>query len=594
MSTTTYLSQQKHSPTFTSSQSVSNYSTYHHGSWEYSDSSYHGNAYNSSASSSPLSQDGSHHSIYDNNYDYDYEYGYDDNYVEIDAERFKQSGELLSKHLSVTSTKGESDVHRIQLKDIDKMLAVLRRNSNRKVSELKGDLKRTYDRFNTIVELTAYPYSSVYLKLYRRVERHFGDLRTVNHGTIGSYCIGCNLRTNLPPELKDYSPICSLSAPLPDLLREIQGEEIRSELFSLRTPERDTRGKSGEEQKSDGGSLGENLKLPVTSPHDLYSYPGLKKRLAGVYVATEVVKKDKSGKIIISHSYQLTELLDPRADKSVKRGKRSQSSESKNIGVIFLPERTYQLFKGFSEAEKNVIRDRGIERCILYCTTDDGRMYIPVVSHTPSIRSGKTRRSNGDVNSSSLDVESSKTDDTDDSEVSNNSLSEISSEGDSEDKDEFDHGDSSENESRLIEEVSYLSNDEGEKDRRDTLKIQPKIKTSFDSESPKRSLIFDSESPKRSRIFDSESPKRSRIFDSEDQQYNSIHIDQIKTRVEAIKWKRDRSPIQMISQFKDRGTALLPYMIVGIVLLILAGVAWYVYVNRSTNPKTHSRVEVGA
>jgi hypothetical protein len=50
----------------------------------------------------------------------------------------------------------------------------------------------------------------------------------------------------------------------------------------------------------------------------------------------------------------------------------------------------------------------------------------------------------------------------------------------------------------------------------------------------------------------------------------------------------------MISQFKDRGTALLPYIIVGIVLLILAGVAWYVYVNRSTNPKTHSRVEVGA
>lgn len=263
-----------------------------------------------------------------------------DKYIEIDPALFRKMSEMRTQHLSLVVTKGESDVHRINLKDIDKLLSTLRKNSSKPIEGLSGTLKQTYQRFQALVSLLSYPYSSIYLKLYHRVEKHFGDLRSVKPYTIGAYCIGARIRTNLPPLLASHSPISAYAAPLPDLIREMESEKLRSEQYSL------------------------------TAPMVTYSdkLPGdFEERLGGVFHLFQTVQ---------GGDYSLKR-LDRRPWVSDRRflDRPKDTDKSRDIGVLFLPVRSSHLFQGLSQEERIQIRKAGIRYCLLYGSTEDGSHY---------------------------------------------------------------------------------------------------------------------------------------------------------------------------------------------------------------------------
>ena len=116
--------------------------------------------------------------------------------------------------------KGGSELLKIDVAKLDTMLADLRNNASVPIRDLsKPEHKDLQDEFKQMVSYVSILYdSNSYQPLYNLVKKHFGDLPTVNPGTIGAYFAGCyldNSFSNTDPSTASCSVVCAGSMPKP-------------------------------------------------------------------------------------------------------------------------------------------------------------------------------------------------------------------------------------------------------------------------------------------------------------------------------------------------------------------------------------------
>ena len=107
--------------------------------------------------------------------------------------------------------KGSTDVLKIDVNELDKLMANLRRNADTPIRELSDELGKQFRRLISYVSLL-YD-SSSYNVIYNVVLKHFSNLDRVIPGTIGAYCAGCHVKTSLSSTKPGCSPICAGSMP---------------------------------------------------------------------------------------------------------------------------------------------------------------------------------------------------------------------------------------------------------------------------------------------------------------------------------------------------------------------------------------------
>ena len=110
--------------------------------------------------------------------------------------------------------KGGKDVFKIDVAELDRLLADLRQNADVPIKNLSGELG---NKFKELLSYVSMLYeSSSYSTLYDLVKKHFRDLKSFQVGTIGAYCAGCHVQTSLSSSHPGCAPICAGSMPPED------------------------------------------------------------------------------------------------------------------------------------------------------------------------------------------------------------------------------------------------------------------------------------------------------------------------------------------------------------------------------------------
>ena len=442
--------------------------------------------------------------------------------IEIDVHELLETQELWKSHLSYITTKGESDVHKIQLRDIDQLLSSLRHYSDVKITDLPNKHLKSFQRLKAIISLMQYPYSTAYLKLYRRIEKYFGDLKIVKPLTIGAYCIGCKISTNLPKSLRSYTPICSRdSVRLPDLVKEIENERYHSQKYSLDY--------SNGNKSSTTSNISKNkLHLPI--PMNKIKAILLADYHENIYTFHHL------DKVKSSNTFKSSDIHKESSDIH------KESSPDSVIGIIYLSARTYQQFHGFTLKEKSIISSYGIKSCLLYGYNNKGTRYVQL---TPNIDNILKHR-DSIYNSSSFNPFSSH-DPSDSSSRSSDSFSRSSDSSSSS---------SSSSSSRSFDSSSSSSDS--------SLR-------SFDSSSSSSDSLLGSSSSSDSQLGSSRSS-----FDN----INLIDLNKIKKRLSKVKWSDNNNPFNNSTKSYDEDNSYTNIIfIVIIIILLILGIGGYIYNN---------------
>lgn len=107
--------------------------------------------------------------------------------------------------------KGGTDVLKIDINELDQLVANLRQNANKQIRELSGELG---EQFRQLISYVGLLYdSSSYNVLYEVVNKHFANIDEVIPGTIGAYCAGCHVETSFSDKVPGCSPVCAGSMP---------------------------------------------------------------------------------------------------------------------------------------------------------------------------------------------------------------------------------------------------------------------------------------------------------------------------------------------------------------------------------------------
>jgi len=117
-----------------------------------------------------------------------------------------------SGNIVVSKGSGDAETININLEDIRNRLQRLRLISNDLIKNLSGG---NQDDFRALVRYTQLLYDTpAYKILYDQVKQYFGDLNTIQPGTVGAYFAGCLVKTSFA-EMPGCSVICAGSMPPP-------------------------------------------------------------------------------------------------------------------------------------------------------------------------------------------------------------------------------------------------------------------------------------------------------------------------------------------------------------------------------------------
>ena len=129
--------------------------------------------------------------------------------VVTDGDVSSRSG--FSRSRTPVVEKGGTDVLKIDVTELDRLIKNLRMNANTPIRELPDELG---EQFRQLISYVSLLYdSSSYPILYNVVHKYFANLETVIPGTIGAYCAGCHVETSLSNTKPGCAPICAGSMP---------------------------------------------------------------------------------------------------------------------------------------------------------------------------------------------------------------------------------------------------------------------------------------------------------------------------------------------------------------------------------------------
>lgn len=113
-----------------------------------------------------------------------------------------------------TITKGskKKKIQEIDLDLLNILISDLRYHSDDHIEKLNKATKQNFEELVKLVE-TLYDTNS-YNLLTEIVTNHFSDVKNIVPGTIGAYCIGCNVETSFKEDNKSCSSICAGSMPI--------------------------------------------------------------------------------------------------------------------------------------------------------------------------------------------------------------------------------------------------------------------------------------------------------------------------------------------------------------------------------------------
>ena len=136
---------------------------------------------------------------------YKYSTDVDETTVDINA---------INKNAKSFVFKGNGDALKINLDDIDQHLTNLRKIAHVPLNKLNKEQQADYEAITFYMTLL---YKSCYYPvIHKHVVDHFGDLKQIVPGTVGSYFIGCHHDAEVGKTNSSCSPICAGSLPTPD------------------------------------------------------------------------------------------------------------------------------------------------------------------------------------------------------------------------------------------------------------------------------------------------------------------------------------------------------------------------------------------
>lgn len=97
--------------------------------------------------------------------------------------------ETSSKNISISVIKGGSDALRVDYKEIERIIASLRRHCDDRLDLLDAATKKDIEKLDKTIVLQ-YNTDS-YPDLYALVQKYFSDVEHIIPNTVGSYCYGC-------------------------------------------------------------------------------------------------------------------------------------------------------------------------------------------------------------------------------------------------------------------------------------------------------------------------------------------------------------------------------------------------------------------
>ncbi len=254
------------------------------------------------------------------------------------------------RNLSQAIAKGEQDIKRLNLNEIDDLLRYLRTRAHDKIKHLKGKTNRSFRELISYVSLLHD--SSTYSMLFENIDRHFEDLVSAEIGTIGAYCIGFRMKTNLPQPVHVCTPGYIGSIPRPK--------------------------RSGHPTPFDPTSSDPTSSDPTSSDPTSSVY------FSSDNFTSDLDQGDQGARCNLlcvwaeydNYRYNFNLLNDdPRNDE---------------IGYIFTNCTQYKYFPGFSSSEKEYLSSMGVQKYILYGYEKDGS-YRRLLKHPTYLKHIKNR-----------------------------------------------------------------------------------------------------------------------------------------------------------------------------------------------------------